>query len=276
LKKYILLSPAKINLWLRITGKRDDGYHTLNSLVQKISLFDIIKVSEHYCDTVKFYNEKIDSPNNTVSKALMLFKEKGCVKKKFKIEVFKNIPTEAGLGGGSSNAGIVLNFLNRYVGNRFTLKELIKLGSFVGADVPLFISGYNRILMKGIGEILSPHKNTEYNYWVLLIKPHISIPTSWAYKKLNFKLTNKFKSINKRLAEHSEFVNDLEKPVIEKHKEIGEIKETLITLGCKHSLMSGSGSVVYGLFENKKVAIDAKSFFKNNYNSYKTFLAKFL
>ncbi len=273
---YILLSPAKINLWLKVVGKREDGYHLINSLVQKIALFDIIKITESEKQRVTFLNSNINPNHNTISEAVSKFLRTTGIKQKFYIKVKKNIPTEAGLGGGSSNAGVILSFLNCYFGNLLSFDEMIKLGCEVGADVPLFISSEKKILMQGIGEILSYPKIYTPNYWVLLVKPPFSVSTEFAYKKLNFKLTNNFKSINKPHPKHSDFVNDLEEAVIESHEEIKAIKEKLYQFGSKKSLMTGSGSVVYGLFENKNNALNAKSFYKNKFNSYKTFLTNFL
>ena len=177
MKSFLILSPAKINLWLKITGKREDGYHLLNSLVQKISLFDVIKIvqSGENEGKITFFSEWEIGDNNSIKKAIEAFSELTGKSPNFNIYIRKNIPVGSGLGGGSSNAAIVLKFLNWYYGNILNYNALLKLGVTIGADVPLFISNKKRLLMKGVGDILSSPDIELSNYWILLIKPEFSI-----------------------------------------------------------------------------------------------------
>ncbi len=278
--KYILLSPAKINLFLKIINKRDDGYHNLISGVQKISLFDILKIKvikdgRKNID-INFSNNSIDIFNNTIYSAILLFKEKYNFDESLKIFVKKYIPPEAGLGGGSSNAATVIHFLNYLHNYPLNINELFQIGKKIGADVPLFISKFNTILMKGIGEQIEKFDFNIANHLILIIKPPFSISTKWAYKNLNLELTNKFKSINRAPSQISEFFNDLENVVLLKYPEIKNIKNILFRFGAEFSLMSGSGSAVFGLFKDRLQALNVVNYLKKDFKNYRTYLVKAL
>jgi 4-diphosphocytidyl-2C-methyl-D-erythritol kinase len=180
----ILLSPAKINLTLQILKKREDGYHEIYTIYQKITLFDELEVKPQSSFELEFMAEEtIPLEKNLIFRAYKLFSEAYGIKDGFKVRVIKRIPMGAGLGGGSSNAGTFLKFL----GQRFGIpkEELLSLGKKLGADVPFFIEDYLSACGFGIGEVLKPYPNFQAFY--LLYYPGFKIETAWAYQTLDFK-----------------------------------------------------------------------------------------
>jgi len=267
---YCFSSPAKINLYLRVICKRKDGYHEIESLVSKISLFDVIKVQIFFKKSfmdISFSNNDNIPENNTIYKAVKYFKDHvgmdfGCA-----INVFKNIPMEAGLGGGSSNAGVILKFLNSFFKTDISKKDLIEIGKKIGADVPLFIEDGSLILMKGIGDITKPINMDFPDYWILIVKPSISISTEWAYKSLKLGLTNKPKN-SIGVPPLNEFKNDFEEVILPKFEELQFIKNSMKKNKAKLSLLTGSGSSIFGLFENKEDLLKCKKILQKDFNCY--------
>ena len=255
-----LKAPCKINLSLDITSKRCDGYHTLESIFQTVSLFDEITVQkkvsgiELCCDGVE-----IDAEKNTCYKAALLFFEKTKICGGVKITVKKNIPSQAGLGGGSSDAAAVLKGLNKLYDTELSDDELCRLGVKIGADVPFFIVG-NTAYVSGIGEIIKPIKPIR-DIFIAIAKGKSGISTVGAYKKfdtlLNQKHTNTKQIVS--LIANSDIkaaaklcVNSLEDCA--ELEDIEKIKLIFDKNGAFLSLMSGSGSAVFGLFTSKENA----------------------
>lgn len=250
-----LLSPAKINLFLEVTGKRSDGYHDLRSLMCCISLFDKVTLTPGGEEIrVSCDREGIpEDETNLAARAAKLFFEKlGRKKTGVKISIEKNIPAGAGLGGGSSNAAAVLTGLNRFYDTPFSGDELVRMGVAIGADVPFFIY-CKAALAEGVGEKLEFCENIVH-YHVILIYPGVSVSTAQVYKKLNFGLTKskketKSRLLNKRLVDPvSVLFNDLESPAFEICSEISGLHGVLASFGADGVLMSGSGSSVFGLY----------------------------
>ncbi len=273
---FILLSPAKLNLYLKIISKREDGYHNLNSLIQKISIFDVIKISFNTKNKlINFINYDIDENNNTIKKAIELFILKTGINFNYEIFIQKNIPIEAGLGGGSSNAATILTFLNNYFKTGLTMDDLINIGRNIGADVPLFLYPSSLLLMYGIGDKIKSVKyfKSDYN-WFVLIKPDKSLSTKKVYVNLNFILTN----FNKNIMEDSLFeigFNDLEKSAFKILPILKDIKDFLKEY-TKFSLMTGSGSVIYGGFTNKKEALNCLNKAKEKFKNYQIIICRAL
>ncbi len=271
-------SLAKINLGLRILGKRSDGFHELETIFQTISVKDSLEFNVQ--------NEKItfecSSPwcpsdsTNLVVKAAALLKQTTNSSKGCHIRLEKNIPSGAGLGGGSSNAAATLITLNHLWQTRLTNEHLFSLAAKLGSDVPFFILGKSA-LGTGRGEKLYPI-TIENNWFGVLICPEYHIDTTWAYKQFNFSLTNSFKNSKfsvftsksipttdwKTLLE-----NDFEDIVFKQHPVLKQIKTELYDNGAFYAQMSGSGSSMFGLFETQKEAHAANSIFENRF---KTFL----
>jgi 4-diphosphocytidyl-2-C-methyl-D-erythritol kinase len=259
-------APAKLNLYLKITGQRADGYHELVSLMVPVALFDELKISraENGLDVVCKGRKLPTGQDNLVYRAaLSFFKETG-IKEGANIELIKKIPVSAGLGGGSSDAAATLTGLNRLWGNPLSKEGLERLALSLGADVPFFLLKKPAIA-RGIGEILQPLNNLPI-FWYVIMSPRLAVSTSWAYKQIKLKLTEKEK---KDIISNSENVtfnvpdmlsNDLEKVTLGKYSFLCQIKDSLIQLGALGALMTGSGPSLFGLFRSAKKAHKAGIF----------------
>lgn len=277
----VLKAPAKINWSLYVLNKRDDGYHNILSLMQCIGLYDTLNF-EH-SDAIEV-NTDMDIPysQNLVYKAAMSLKSYAGVMSGAKIILKKEIPPGAGLGGGSSDAACTLIGLNALWGLDLNINELKIIGSRLGSDVPFFFHCPIAVA-KGRGEILSPLK-IDKSYALLLIKPSVSISTAWAYEKIransyaNELTKTGYKDNNIRLiydvlkagdisSLRSMIHNDFEEIIMEKYPIIGSLKEELLNAGALIAIMSGSGSAVFGLFENIDKATVASRKFSEYWNA---------
>ena len=270
MKRIELTSHAKINLRLDVLRKRADDYHDIRTVFQKVSLRDELRIviSKRSIDVTCDRPQVPANEGNLAYKAAQSILNQYNIKDGVSINIKKNIPVAAGLGGGSSNAASTLMGMNQLFGVGATKQELMKIGSTLGADVPFFIFG-RTALATGIGDKL---ETIEVNpkLWLLLITPDIPISTSWAYRNLRMELTNKPINITipnciNHLSEiMSMLSNDLEKVAIPRYPTIQEIKDELINKGAKGSLMSGSGSTVFGIFSSEDEAKKAYTQFKTN------------
>jgi len=265
--KLAFKTPAKINLALCIHHKREDGYHELETLLQMVSLYDHIELEplasgiELECETPGIHN---DHTNLVVRAAKCLqnaYPEK-C--RGVRIELKKNIPSGAGLGGGSGNAAGVLMGLNVLWDMNLSRDDLVAQARRLGADVPFFLTApcaYG----KGRGDEVSPVE-TIAKFHVLLVNPGISLATSWVYQNLNLKLTKRGNNISilKKFLLESQVAhlgecleNDLEPVVFKRYPEILALKGELSDLGADGCLLSGSGSTVFAVFDNPDHAKNA-------------------
>jgi len=263
---FTLKTPAKINWFLSVLGKREDGYHEILSLMQSISLYD--QLTFGYSDRIEVKTEtNIPLEENLVYRAAVLLKEKLSVNKGAVITLRKEIPVSAGLGGGSSDAACALSGLNRLWELGLKDEELIKFGGMLGSDVPFFFKAPIAVV-RGRGEIAARLKAVS-RHIIVVVKPALGISSKWAYSEMskllpeltkrdnNIKLfcqaleTQDFKSIALMMR------NDLELPVIREFQVIGEIKDRLLDMGAEASLMSGSGPAVFGVFGSRGKAKDA-------------------
>jgi 4-diphosphocytidyl-2-C-methyl-D-erythritol kinase len=250
-------SPAKINLFLKVLGKRPDGYHDIVSVVDIISLEDILRVEEGPEDLVIVEDDKHllpSGPANTLYRAAMLLKETCNIGRGVRLFLEKNIPIGAGLGGPSSNAAAALKALVKLWGAPVSPGELLRLGSRIGADVPLFLHGKSCVI-RGIGEQITPIKIPLI--WYVIVYPGIILHTKDVYGGLRIPLTLAQNDIKLcwELDTVSDVVqmleNDLERVAFSLHPKIHTVKERLRKAGAIGSLMSGSGSSVFGVFENE-------------------------
>jgi 4-diphosphocytidyl-2-C-methyl-D-erythritol kinase len=253
-------SPAKVNLLLKVLGQRPDGYHELVSIVDLISLEDFLHVEEAVEDLITVEDDKHllpSGPANTVYRAAMLLKQTYSIKRGARFFIEKNIPIGAGLGGPSSNAATALKALVNLWEVPVTSVELSELGARIGADVPLFLYGKSCI-MQGIGELITPIQIPQI--WYVLVYPGIILHTKDVYNGLKIPLTSAQNHIT--LSGQLDTVfdvarvleNDLERVAFSLHPEIYTAKERLQSAGAIGSLMSGSGSSVFGVFENERDA----------------------
>lgn len=242
-----LMSPAKINLFLRVLGKRTDGYHDISSLFQAIGLFDTLTIA--LSDEDRFTCSDPSLPlddRNLVIKALKTFREHS--KRKFSVAIHldKKIPAQAGLGGGSSNAATTLFGLNQMIGCPFTEDQLAKWGSQIGSDVPFFFSP-GLALCEGRGEQVTPQPPLP-NFHVELFKPDFGLSTPEVYGALDLHHVSKESPqelLNSFYSGRPEFVNDLENAALKVKPELLKFRESLLKKGHCPLLMSGSGSCYF-------------------------------
>lgn len=257
MKSLTIKAPAKINLYLDVLGVRNDGYHELDMIMAPISLYDIITIKIEENDKITFINEDV-GPMNTVSKAVNLFKERYHIEEKIHITVTKNIPSEAGLGGGSSDAANVLIALNKLFKTRANIYELKEIAVSIGADTPFFIDA-KPSRCEGLGEKLTPIK-IKNKYYCLLVKPNKGCSTGKVYKTLKIKeqKCSKIDDLIYALKKGDDEAisalirNELEEPAIKEVGEIQNIKTAFLRKGFKIVMMTGSGSCVFCLSRHKK------------------------
>lgn len=264
MKEYIN-SYAKINLFLDIISKREDNYHLIESLFSTIDLHDKIEIEEadNYSIETKGKYKIDDSEENIVTRVFIYFKKNLYLKKNYKITIEKNIPTGAGLAGGSSNASEIIKFLNTKIVNPLDKEELKKLAVNFGADVPFFIEGGTQ-WAGGIGEKLEI-LNIKLPYSLILIYPKIHISTKEAYKRFNSSMFSKgnFNLLKDIIKNSPEKIYDLdklekylynifEKNVFSLKKEIENCKNTVSQITKKPVHMSGSGSSLFILYDTQK------------------------
>ena len=262
------LSNAKINLNLMIQGIDDQGYHLLYSVVAPIELYDelYIELNDSNEITLECDNPNIPVDNkNIIIKCINELKKYKTLSQGLNIKLIKNIPTEAGLGGGSSNGATTLLALNKMLNLDLTKEELASIGLKVGADIPFFI--YNQLaLMEGRGEKITLIENKEFKPYVLLIKPTQGVSTKEAFylydnmmKSKEYTPLNLHKIIKENRIENiKELIkNDLERTAKILVSEIEKISKILVELGADASCMSGSGSCCFGLFYDEQKAKEA-------------------
>ena len=251
------LSPAKINLFLHITSKRDDGYHNLQTIFQLLDFYDEIDFSLRNDGKINRTsgNEDILISDDLMIKSAKKLKQYSATNCGVDIKIIKRIPTGGGLGGGSSNAATTLITLNKLWNLKLTNTELISIGKDIGADVPIFIEGRSS-WAEGIGEILTPLNLPEYYYLVVSINKQISTREIFSHKALTMSpLQRKITDFSLVSNPHNDCLDaaiDLE----------SEIKDALMYLNStrKHvdeARMTGSGSCVFVAFENESDALIA-------------------
>ncbi|HEX9860454.1 MAG TPA: 4-(cytidine 5'-diphospho)-2-C-methyl-D-erythritol kinase [Nitrospirota bacterium] len=257
-------APAKVNLYLKVVGKRPDGYHNLVSVMQALELADIVEVYRADPGVIEVDCDVPGVPagpgNIAYRAAESLLRASGSTRG-VRIHITKNTPMAAGLGGGSSDAAAALRAVDLLFELSTSAETMHGLATALGADVPFFL-GWPTSLARGIGEELSelvPPAET----WLLLVNPGIAVPTKWVYDNLNLGLTNNLNSttlppfVGCPLTDGpmlSFLHNDLESVTLGRHPVIKEIKDRLSELGAAGSMMSGSGPTVFGIFRSREDA----------------------
>jgi 4-diphosphocytidyl-2-C-methyl-D-erythritol kinase len=258
-------APAKINLTLRVVGKRADGYHLLDTIMLPVSLYDELEIRKVRGNAAPI-QVTCDHPSvptdetNLVYRAAELLLAKARRREPITIHIRKRIPIGAGLGGGSTDAAATLVGLNRLFKLHYTARQLERIGLKIGADVPFFIRG-RPARARGIGERLCTMRHVP-RFWLLILYPCIPVSTAWVYRNLRLKLTKP--SVNTSIASSLKsfeklgglLINDLEAVTIKHYPRIGKMKAKLARAGAAAALMSGSGSSVFGIFRSKKMAQD--------------------
>jgi 4-diphosphocytidyl-2-C-methyl-D-erythritol kinase len=255
--KIKVAAPAKINLYLEILGKRPDGYHEIETVMQSVSLYDYISIENHNKDAIEFTcsNPKLTTgEDNLVVKAARLFQKESNIFRGVKIHLDKNVPIGAGLGGGSGDAVATLLGLNKLWQVGYDENRLISLAGKLGSDTPFFVRG-NTAICKGRGEIITPYfSNVTYNF--IIVYPRFEVSTAIVYKNFIISLTKNLKDVRLFLQSFDSgspekmghcLFNRLEDVVFELYPDIKKLKGILEGFGFCGILLSGSGSALYGL-----------------------------
>ena len=255
-----VLAPAKINLSLGVLGKREDGFHEIETLIAPISLADKVDI-ERQSRWIDFSCDDPTVPSgeeNLVVRAVKAFFEKTKISGGVKIKLQKQVPHGAGLGGGSSDAAATLRALNEIFATKLSRDELAKLGSTIGSDVSFFLFE-SAAVCKGRGEIVSPTK-LKKKLSILLLKPSFLVSSAWAYSRWQDSKEIPGISYQPQNFDAQDFVNDLERPVFEKFVFLAQLKIWLLKQAeVGAALMSGSGSTVFAVLrENADADLVAK------------------
>lgn len=262
-------APAKINLGLRVVGKRADGYHLLDTIVVAITLFDELEIKKRKPDKSKGkqvaqLRVTCDHPlvprgeKNLAYQAASLLLHEAGVTAPLDIHIRKRIPVGAGLGGGSTDAAAALVGITRLLKLHFSPRRLEKLAACLGADVPFFIRA-RPVRARGIGDRLTPLKRVP-PWWLVILYPGFPVSTAWVYGNLRLNLTKSRANtkLSTLLTSAPKFadllVNDLEVVTVKRYRRIKRLKDSLIELGAARALMTGSGSAVFGIFGSREKA----------------------
>lgn len=262
-------APAKINLGLFITSKRNDGYHNIETIFYPLNgLYDTLTFTRSTEFSFSSSDTSLNTPDNLIIKAKELIERHTSKNLLVNITLDKRIPMGAGLGGGSSDAAAALLSLNEMFNLNLSTQELRELGLKIGSDVPFFIRPRPSI-GRSRGEDLSMI-DFEINLPILVVNPGIHISTKEAYQNVKPRMRNKHIEDLRDINSFSDYIkdnliNDFEEYVFSAHPEIMRIKTLLINNGASFSLMSGSGSTVYGIFPDIIIADKCKAIFPDNY-----------
>ncbi|MDD3809009.1 MAG: 4-(cytidine 5'-diphospho)-2-C-methyl-D-erythritol kinase [Erysipelotrichaceae bacterium] len=262
---------AKINLALKVVNKRDDGYHDLKMIMVPITLHDLIYIDKTSKGIIIKSNSSILPTNKSnimyqiVTKMQKLYNLSGGVE----IFIYKHIPTQAGLGGGSADGAAILHAMNQLYELNLTNEQLANIGKEVGADIPFCV--YNQMAyVEGIGEKLSFIDN-DFRAHILLVKPRKGVSTKKAFENLRFDQigqANLEEMVDAIEADDypniiANMTNSLEENAMKSVREIKEIKAKLIELGFDNALMTGSGSCVFGITRNEEVLEAGDEYFSS-------------
>ncbi|MDE5784213.1 MAG: 4-(cytidine 5'-diphospho)-2-C-methyl-D-erythritol kinase [Prevotella sp.] len=253
---------AKINLGLNVVEKRPDGYHNLETVFYPVQLKDALEIqpmdelfpSSVDCD-LKVTNITIegDEQRNLVVRAYHLLKQDFPQIPRVHAHLYKAIPTQAGMGGGSSDCAAMLLLLNRMFQLRLNQQQLIDYAARLGADCPIFILNHPAYA-EGIGERLQPIEVNLSGYYLAVVRPDIPVPTKEAFSLIKpQKPLKNCRTIVSQPIEtwRDELINDFEQSVFALHPELKEVKEWLYRIGAVYAAMSGSGSALFGIFRNQ-------------------------
>ena len=264
---------AKVNLALDVVRKREDGYHDLEMIMTPISLHDLIYIHPiKEGIEIESNNHKMPTDQrNIMYKVAQILIERFHIHSGVKIFIYKHIPTQAGLAGGSADGAAVLKAMNKMFHLGLSLEELAEIGKEVGADIPFCI--YEKMaFVKGIGEKLEFIPN-DFHCYLLLVKPKKGVSTQKSFGMLNLQTAYHPDIVKMKDAiERNDYdsvvsclENTLEAPSLEMVPEINDIKKEMLELGFDGALMSGSGSCVFGMTLDENIAKQGQAYFKNKY-----------
>lgn len=260
---------AKVNLFLQVKGKLENGYHNLEMVNTPIDLFDSIQITES--EKNEFICDKYYIPTNKKNTMVQVIDKFNDIKPlpNLAIKLVKNIPSLAGLGGGSSDAAALINYLNNQYNYKLSQDDLIHVATTIGADVPFCV--VNRLAkVTGIGETVIPLNRT-LDFYLFIMKPSFGISTKELFSETIVSADSSI-SIDQLIQglETNDYplflnnmTNDLEKVAIAKHPKLQELLNDLTSFGFDKAMMSGAGSAIYGVTQNEKLVDEAvKAFYK--------------
>ena len=253
---------AKINLGLNVVEKRPDGYHNLQTVFYPVPIKDALEVqvmdeafpSDYDCD-LKVTNITIegDEQRNLVVRAYQLLKQDFPTLPRIHTHLWKGIPTQAGMGGGSSDCAYMMLLLNQQFQLGLTDEQLIEYAAKLGADCAFFILS-RPCYAEGIGEKLQPIDLSLSGYYIAVVRPDIPVPTKEAFSRIrpHYPAQNCRETVMQPIDTWRDtLINDFEESVFALHPEIGDIKQRLYDIGATYAAMSGSGSALFGLFKKQ-------------------------
>ncbi|MFQ5498854.1 MAG: 4-(cytidine 5'-diphospho)-2-C-methyl-D-erythritol kinase [Candidatus Zixiibacteriota bacterium] len=250
--------PAKVNMFLEVLSRRDDGYHNINSLFQAVSLYDRITFtvteSQESATVESSATDIPKGPDNLMIRAFEAMKSEFALEKGLKAKIDKNIPVAAGLAGGSADAAATLVACNLLFDLNLSPADLALIGLRIGSDVPFFF-GCGQAIVTGRGETVLPAVFPT-DYWLVLVKPSMALSTAEAYAGLRMDLTAKrpdlnlssCRSVEELVCSLEKTGNDFEKGHLRSFPELERIKDGLLANGARLVRMSGSGPTMFGVF----------------------------
>ena len=274
---------AKINLTLDVTGRREDGYHTLDTVMQTVSVWDEVEIKKINKPGIRLFCNReylpVDTKNTAFRAAQYFFERCGITGQGLSIHIRKYIPSRAGMGGGSADAAAVLRALNRAYDAPLSIPALCELGAQVGSDVPFCVMGGTAIV-EGRGELLTKLPPAP-EFFLVICKPDFSVSTPELYRKLDETFIEKrpdHKSMQLNLQKGEllgiggSLCNVFEPIVMQEHFDINYIRSMMYTYGAYGAQMTGSGSAVFGIYDSFEYATVACTMLKDKYSE--IFLAK--
>ncbi len=271
-----MVANAKVNLSLDVVRRREDNYHDLEMIMQEIDLADKIFIKEIDADEIRVLCNRDDIPTdetNIVYKISYTIKNRFNIDKGLEIKIDKNIPIAAGLGGGSADAAATIKGLNKLWNLNMSEQDMIDISKPLGADIPFCIIGGTAVA-RGIGDKLTKISGLKETM-ILLVNPEIGVSTKFVYQSLNLDVIEKRPDTGKLVDAiqandlnyiANNMVNVLETVSIKEYPLIDKIKEEMIQYGAIGSLMSGSGSTVFGIFDDESAIDNAEKEFRKQYN----------
>ncbi|TYO98643.1 4-diphosphocytidyl-2-C-methyl-D-erythritol kinase [Geothermobacter ehrlichii] len=253
-----VLAPAKINLWLHVLRRRDDGYHELDMLMQRIDLCDELEIRLDDSGEIRVDCPGLELPpggdNLAARAARLMFGLAGKERAGCRIAIRKRIPAAGGLGGGSSDAAAVMLALNERLGLRLAKEVLIRHGVRLGADIPFFLLDVPAARARGVGEVLEPVGGLP-EVWYLLVNPGVAVSTAWVFGNLGLTAPRQAAKLREFPRTTDALVrllrNDLEAVTCSRYPQVAKAREALLDLGAAGVLMSGSGATVFGVFSDE-------------------------
>lgn len=274
MNRIYLKARAKINLTLNVLEKRPDNYHNIESVFQKISLYDelFIKKNDNDCLYLECNLKELENQSNILNKTFNALKKEFPQISGVNVKLVKHIPLQAGLGGGSTDCASFILGMNSLFNLNASEEKLVEIGKSLGADVVPCM--YNLVKSEGIGDIVTKLKSN-LTYYILLMKPNYECNTRIMYEKLdsNPNLVQKYNTNDVINVLKNGNITDLQgklynvfENVIEEKDELNKIKNDFLFSGAIDTLLSGSGSCIYGIYETKKDANKAFDYLKSKYN----------